>query len=105
MIVLGDFNADGRYLNENRLVSIFPRDRYHVVITNDLDTMTTSNNTYDRIILRSETFDHEYVAASAEVFEFDKVFGIQDARLVRSVSDHYPVIARFRISAPDDDGR
>lgn len=105
VIVLGDFNADGRYLNENRLVSIFPRDRYHVVITNDLDTMTTSNNTYDRIILRSETFDHEYVAASAEVFEFDKVFGIQDARLVRSVSDHYPVIARFRISAPDDDGR
>ena len=66
--------------------------------------MTTSDNTYDRIILRRETAMHEYVAASAEVFEFDRVYGIEDETLVRSISDHYPVLARFRISAADDDG-
>jgi len=104
VIVLGDLNADGSYLDERRLTEIFPTDRYHVAISNDVDTMTTSDNTYDRIILRHETATHEYIAASAQVFEFDRVYEIEDDRLVRSVSDHYPVLARFRTSATDDDG-
>ncbi len=104
VIVLGDLNADGSYLDESLLTEIFPTDRYHVVISNEVDTMTTSDNTYDRIILRHETATHEYIASSAGVFEFDRAYEIEDDRLVRSVSDHYPVLARFRTSAADDDG-
>jgi len=104
VIVLGDLNADGSYLDERELTEIFPVDRYHVAIENDVDTMTTSDNTYDRIILRSETARHEYIADSAAVLEFDRMYGLDDERLVRSVSDHYPVFARFRTSAVDDDG-
>ncbi|TFH21525.1 MAG: endonuclease [Myxococcales bacterium] len=104
VIILGDLNADGSYLDESLLTEIFPIDSYHVAISNDVDTMTTSDNTYDRIILRRETATHEYIAASAEVFEFDRAYEIEDDRLVRSVSDHYPVLARFRTSASDDDG-
>lgn len=46
---------------------------------------------------------HELVANSARVFRYDREFGIS-TRLVRAVSDHYPVFAEYRIIGPDDDG-
>ena len=104
LILLGDFNADGSYLDERRLTEIFPTDQYHIAIPNDVDTMTTSDNTYDRIILRHETVSSEYVKASAQVVEFDQLLKLDDEKFVRSVSDHYPVIARFRTTSADDDG-
>lgn len=104
IILLGDFNADGSYLNEANLPGIFPPDRFQIVIADHMDTMTTSDNTYDRIILMDATTGHEYVADSAGVFEFDLEFGIQDEAFVKKVSDHYPVSAEFQTDLPDDDG-
>jgi hypothetical protein len=44
-----------------------------------------------------------WVALLARVFRYDREFGIS-TRLVRAVSDHYPVFAEYRITGPDDDG-
>ncbi|HLB38726.1 MAG TPA: hypothetical protein VJL31_19310 [Gemmatimonadales bacterium] len=44
-----------------------------------------------------------WVALLARVFRYDREFGIS-SRLVRAVSDHYPVFAEYRITGPDDDG-
>jgi len=103
IILLGDFNADGDYLNEAELQEIFPLETYQIVITDDMDTMTTSDNTYDRIILMDPTFSAEYVEDSANVFEFDLALGIVDEEQVQTVSDHYPVFATFRTTLQDDD--
>lgn len=104
IILLGDFNADGTYLDEADLPDYFPPDRFQIIISDDMDTMTTSDNTYDRIILMDATADYEYVTDSAEVFEFDLEYGIADEALVKKVSDHYPVFAEFQTDLPDDDG-
>jgi deoxyribonuclease-1-like protein len=103
IIILGDLNADGTYLDEETLTSIFAPDDYKILITNDMDTMTKTDNTYDRIIITQGTYDYEYIEDSAGVFEFDWVLGIDDEELVYDVSDHYPVYAEFDITLPDDD--
>lgn len=104
IILLGDFNADGRYLNESELPGIFGPSTYQVIITDGRDTMTTSDNTYDRIILMNATSGWEYIEGSGDVFQFDWVFALDDEEFVKSVSDHYPVYADFRLDLPDDDG-
>jgi hypothetical protein len=38
------------------------------------------------------------------VFRYDREFRISSRALVRTVSDHYPVLAEYRITGPDDDG-
>jgi deoxyribonuclease-1-like protein len=104
IILMGDFNADGDYLDEDELPLIFSPDEYHILITNDLDTMTTSDNTYDRMIVMDGTFDNEYVLDSAAVYRFDSEFGLADGEFVQAVSDHYPVFASFSVTNVDDDG-
>lgn len=51
IMILGDFNADGRYLSKRKKESIRIRsESYHWLISDDVDT-TSSNrndNTYDR---------------------------------------------------------
>jgi endonuclease/exonuclease/phosphatase family metal-dependent hydrolase len=103
LILLGDFNADGRYLDEGLLVEIFPMEDFHVVITNDMVTTTKTQFTYDRVVLSPGTFGYEYVPGSAQPFLFDVMLGIDDPALTPRVSDHYPVFAEFRIDRPDDD--
>ncbi len=103
IILLGDFNADGRYLDESDLTTIFPAATYEIVITDDMVTTTRTSNTYDRIILTDATFLSEYVAGSAQPFEFDWEYGIEDEKLVKKVSDHYPVFAEFNTTLADDD--
>jgi len=103
IIVLGDFNADGRYFNENDLSNLFKTSKYYWVITNDMDTMTKTDYTYDRIVLMNATFSHEYIEESSAVFYFDTEYGISNATLVESVSDHYPIYAEFKTDLADDD--
>jgi deoxyribonuclease-1-like protein len=103
IILLGDFNADGQYLDENELTDIFNPSTYHILISNEMDTMTKTDNTYDRIIVTNDTFNSEYIHNSAGVFKFDSVLGITDQDLVFDVSDHYPVFADYDITLPDDD--
>jgi len=104
IIFLGDFNADGSYLNENqRLFEILPPGEFEVVISNDMVTTTVTENTYDRIVLRPATSGHEYILGSAQPFRFDDFLELTDRTFIKSVSDHYPVFARFRTDLEDDD--
>jgi endonuclease/exonuclease/phosphatase family metal-dependent hydrolase len=103
IILLGDFNADGSYLDEDDLPQIFPTNTYSVVISDEKDTMTTSDNTYDRIILMSGTMNSEFLSGSAFVYRFDEEHGLTDDDFVRKVSDHFPVYGEFRVTQPDDD--
>jgi endonuclease/exonuclease/phosphatase family metal-dependent hydrolase len=103
IILLGDFNADGRYLNEGILTNLIPAGDFRVVITDTMVTTTKTEYTYDRIVLTGATSGSEYIEGSAGVFTFDEVLGIEDQELVYRVSDHYPVYAEFRTDQPDDD--
>ncbi|MCW3977791.1 MAG: endonuclease/exonuclease/phosphatase family protein [Candidatus Bathyarchaeota archaeon] len=103
IIVLGDFNADGRYFNESDPTSPFKTSEYYWVITNDMDTMIKTDYTYDRIVLMNATFRYEYLEESAAVFHFDMKYAISNATLVEEVSDHYPIYAEFSTDPPDDD--
>jgi len=38
------------------------------------------------------------------VFRYDREFRISFRAPVRTVSDHYPVFAEYRITGPDNDG-
>lgn len=108
-IFMGDFNADGTYFNENDNRNPFKSPGRHWVITNDMDTMTKTDWTYDRIVLMDSTFFSEYDRGSgtkngnAGVFYFDKEYGITDNQLVWDISDHYPVYAEFKTYFSDDD--
>ena len=105
IILLGDFNADGSYWDEDKTDHPLKAAIYHWVIGNEWDTTVAANDyTYDRIILTPATHNFEYVTDSAAVFYFDQEYGLTDHDFVEDVSDHYPVFARFRISGPDDDG-
>ena len=103
IIVMGDFNADGSYFDEDTTSNPFKSPQYHWVITNDMDTMTKTGWTYDRMIITDNTLNYEYIPNSAKVFYFDQEYGITDQDFVARVSDHYPVYARFRTDLADDD--
>ena len=103
VIALGDFNADGRYFDEDDPTNLFKASEFYWVIANDMDTMTTTDNTYDRVVLMNATYSYEYIRDSAEVFYFDTEYGIDNATLVEEVSDHYPIYAEYETGFEDDD--
>lgn len=105
IILLGDFNADGSYWDEDKTNHPLKDSSFHWVIGNEWDTTVAANTyTYDRIILKPATYNFEYIADSAKVFYFDQEYGLTNPDYVKSVSDHYPVFAEFKITGPDDDG-
>lgn len=90
IILVGDFNADGRYFDEDEIFDYFNDQEYEWVITNEFDTtVAPSDNTYDRIIINQELvqFVNEY---GTIVFD-DLVNGFE----VKEVSDHYPVYMKL----------
>jgi uncharacterized repeat protein (TIGR02543 family) len=103
IIVMGDFNADGNYFEEDNDTNPFKSSEFHWVITNDMDTMTKTNWTYDRMVMMDSTFSYEYIGNSAAVFYFDTEYGIDDEAFVWEVSDHYPIYACFKTNLTDDD--
>jgi len=103
IIVMGDLNADGKYFDEDDILSPFRASEFNWLITNNMDTMTKTDYTYDRIVLLNTTLNHEYVAGTARVFYFDQEYGIDNATFVGEISDHYPVFAEYKINLVDDD--
>ncbi|MDH5795281.1 MAG: endonuclease/exonuclease/phosphatase family protein [Candidatus Bathyarchaeota archaeon] len=103
IIVMGDFNADGDYFDEDDASNPFRASEFYWLIANDMITMTKTPYTYDRIVLSNATWSHEYIAGTAGVFCFDQEYGIDNVTLVRAVSDHYPVFAEYRTDLADDD--
>ncbi|MFW6109377.1 MAG: endonuclease/exonuclease/phosphatase family protein [archaeon] len=102
IILLGDFNADGSYFDEDSLSNPLRSAEYYWVIENDFDTMTKTDWTYDRIILTNYTYNSEYILSSSDVYYFDTIYGLNQT-FTESVSDHYPVYAEFNTTIPDDD--
>lgn len=103
VIILGDFNADGRYFDEDDFTNLFKASEFYWVITNDMDTMTTTDNTYDRIVLMNATYSYEYIRDSVGVFYFDIEYEMGNSALIQEISDHYPIYAEYETGLGDDD--
>jgi hypothetical protein len=103
IIVMGDLNADGRYFDEDDTSSPFRASGFYWLISNDMDTMTKTDYTYDRIVVLNTTLNHEYVDGTARVFYFDQKYGIINATFISEISDHYPVFAEYKTNQADDD--
>jgi len=92
VIVMGDFNADGSYFDEDTYPPL-RASGYTWLITNDMDTTTGSTDcTYDRIVITDSLLDG-YVGKKG-VDRFDVTYGLDPTRTA-AVSDHYPVYAVF----------
>jgi endonuclease/exonuclease/phosphatase family metal-dependent hydrolase len=102
IIVMGDFNADGSYFDEDDTSNPFKASEYNWLISNDMDTMVKTDYTYDRIVVLDSTLNHEYDGGSAQVFYFDQVYGLSNQTFVSEVSDHYPVFAQYKTNLSDD---
>ena len=102
IIALGDFNADGTYYDEDDDSQPLRDSIYHWMVSNDVDTMTKTDWTYDRIVMLNSTYSSEYVLDSTEVYCFNDVYGLNQA-FTEEVSDHFPVFAEFKVDGPDDD--
>ena len=103
VIALGDFNADGRYFDEDDFTNLFKASEFYWVITNDVDTMTKTDYTYDRIVLMNATYSYEHIKDGAGVFYFDVEYEISNSTLIEKISDHYPIYAEYATGLEDDD--
>uniref|UniRef100_A0A3P9BJJ7 Deoxyribonuclease n=1 Tax=Maylandia zebra TaxID=106582 RepID=A0A3P9BJJ7_9CICH len=76
IMILGDFNADGRYLNdETREALSISSAPYYWLIDEDADTTTGANDhTYDRIVVYGDEMYDAVVANSAKTFNFQKAY-------------------------------
>ncbi len=91
ILVLGDFNADCSYFDENG-TSLLKTFEFDWIITNDIDTnVALTSCTYDRIVLLSES---QTVVTNAGVYNFSNEYGLNHEQ-AKDVSDHYPVYVRF----------
>lgn len=102
IIALGDFNADSSYYDEDDATQPLMAPIYHWTVSNEVDTMTRTDWTYDRIVMLDSTYSSEYVMDSTAVYYFNEVYGLNQT-FTEEVSDHFPIFAEFRIDGPDDD--
>jgi len=100
VIVLGDFNADGDYFNEN--ISGGIRSNFYTwVIDDSVDTtLARSDYTYDRIVFLTQ-FTTEDFKGTSGVFRFDEFYNL-DPVSAKKVSDHYPIYAEFYTNRDSD---
>lgn len=103
IIIVGDFNADGSYYDEEMLVVDFPPQDYFSIIGNDIDTTVSPNNpyTYDRIIITDDVVDN-YSGEFGAIY-FDDIYDFISLGIEpKEVSDHYPVYAEFFVLNDQD---
>ncbi|XP_022069566.2 deoxyribonuclease-1-like [Acanthochromis polyacanthus] len=104
IMILGDFNADGRYLSKKKKRDIRINSApYHWLIEDEVDT-TSSNlndNTYDRIVVYGQTMLDTIVPGSAKSFNFQTEFKLSDEETL-SISDHYPVEVELKSRQRDE---
>ncbi|MEZ5335219.1 MAG: lamin tail domain-containing protein [Methanolobus sp.] len=96
-IIMGDFNADGSYFDEDSTSDISGTEFTWVIDNSQDTTVASSSNTYDRIVL---TDNSDYI--SSEVFYFDDEYNLNSTQAA-AVSDHYPVYAEFHIGNDRDE--
>ncbi|MGH0178238.1 UNVERIFIED_CONTAM: hypothetical protein FKN15_005338 [Acipenser sinensis] len=94
IMILGDFNADGKYVSSKKMKEIRLRTEpgFHWLIGDDVDTTanTGNDNTYDRIVIYGDDMLKTVVPDSAKPFNFQKEYRL-NMELAKDVSDHYPV--------------
>jgi endonuclease/exonuclease/phosphatase family metal-dependent hydrolase len=98
VLVMGDFNAGCRYLTDDELAvtTLFQTENLISLISDDVDTTTTSTYCpYDRMLVGGAMMNE---SLESGVFYFDQALGLT-GEVTRSVSDHYPVWARFDMSS------
>ncbi|XP_067361522.1 deoxyribonuclease-1-like [Channa argus] len=105
IMILGDFNADGRYFSEKdkKQLSIF-RPPYHWLIDDDVNTTTSNHNdnTYDRIVVYGDDMYEGVVDESAQAFNFQAAYKLSDAE-AEAISDHYPVEVELKEVDEEED--
>ncbi|KAK7915751.1 hypothetical protein WMY93_011512 [Mugilogobius chulae] len=92
IMILGDFNADGRYLLQKKLDSIRIRSQaYHWLIED-------GRRHHEQIVVFGEKMLQAVVPNSATTFNFQKEFKLDDDTAL-SISDHYPVEVTLKTGA------
>ncbi|KAK5863746.1 hypothetical protein PBY51_000754 [Eleginops maclovinus] len=103
IMILGDFNADGVYVNRKEMQGIRIRSdkNFHWLISDDVDTTanTSNDHTYDRIVVYGEDMLAAIVPNSAKPFHFNKEFAMTEEKALK-VSDRYPVEVEFGKAPP-----
>ena len=100
-IVLGDFNADCSYFDEDDTTCPLRAECYKWIITNEMDTnLAKSSCTYDRIVITKAATAEDY-ADKCGVYRFDQIYDLK-FKAAKRVSDHYPVYAVFYIDHDSD---
>lgn len=95
IIVLGDFNSDCSYYDENQPKTFITANYMIPAITNAMDTnLAKSDCTYDRIMMTSAM--HDDWTGNAGVYLFD-IHHTLTEKQAKKISDHYPVWAEFNI--------
>ncbi|GFR59188.1 deoxyribonuclease [Elysia marginata] len=94
IVVMGDFNADCRYMNdvERSEPSLLNTPTKYISYVGDAADTTVSHNTdcaYDRLVVPSQG-QPEVKVANVKVFDFEKALGLS-FEAAHDVSDHYPV--------------
>jgi len=101
VIVLGDYNADCSYYNENDLSRPLRNKDFLWLIGNEQDTtVAPSSCTYDRIVVTSAATRNDFAGQSG-VFDFTPLLGASGLA-AKKVSDHFPVFALFYTSKDRD---
>ncbi|XP_042069659.1 deoxyribonuclease-1-like isoform X2 [Haplochromis burtoni] len=107
IMLLGDFNADGRYLSKKKKEKIrICSSSYNWLIDDNVDT-TASNkndNTYDRIVVYGQTMLNAIVPNSAKSFNFQQEFDLTDEEAL-GISDHYPVEVELKTKDASGEGQ
>jgi endonuclease/exonuclease/phosphatase family metal-dependent hydrolase len=105
VLIVGDFNADGVYYNENDLINVFPESDYLIILTNEYDTtvagMGEDSTTYDRFIITNSA--REDYTGNFGVVYFDKMYDFAELGIEpKQVSDHFPIWAEFWMNRDTD---
>ncbi|XP_042604938.1 deoxyribonuclease gamma-like isoform X5 [Cyprinus carpio] len=98
IMILGEFNADGRYLSEAaKKRTRFWGNNFHWLIEDGVDTTASNYNeyTYDQIVVYGDVMLNAVVPNSAKSFNFQKEYELTDEE-ARRVSDHYPVQVKLK---------
>jgi len=91
VLIMGDFNADCKYINKWKEVKLATDKRFYWLIDDTRDTTTKSTDcTYDRIIVAGEKLIGSIVPLSANVLHYDQQFHLTQDQ-AEDLSDHYPV--------------
>ncbi|XP_078399368.1 deoxyribonuclease 1 like 4, tandem duplicate 1 isoform X1 [Cetorhinus maximus] len=100
IMLLGDFNADGRYVSKKQMEKIRLRKdkNFHWLIGDEEDTSARlkTDQAYDRIVVYGDTFYQGIVSNSAKPFNFQEALNLTEQQAL-DVSDHYPIEVELKL--------